>query len=60
LTAFEFAAAAVAPELLVCVTGPSLPGLLFRMTMLTFVGLTWFDVAVEFASCVAGALCDDV
>jgi hypothetical protein len=33
---------------------------LFRTTMFTFVGLVWFDVAVAFASCVAGALCDDV
>jgi hypothetical protein len=59
-TAFEFAAPAVAPELLVCVTGPSSPGLLFRTTMLVFVGLTWFEVAVAFESCVTGALCVDV
>jgi hypothetical protein len=50
----------VAPEVFVWVTGPSFPGLLFRTTMLTFVGLIWFDVAVAFESCVTGALCVDV
>jgi hypothetical protein len=33
---------------------------LFRTTMLVFVGLTWFEVAVAFESCVTGALCVDV
>lgn len=60
MTLFEFAAPAVAPEVFVWVTGPSFPGLLFRTTMLTFVGLVWFDVAVAFESCVTGTLCVDV
>jgi hypothetical protein len=51
------AAPAVAVELFVCVTPPSSPGLLFRMTTLTFVGATWVEVADAFELCVVGAAC---
>lgn len=47
---------AVALELFVCVTGPSSPGLLMRMTMLMLLGATCVDVASAFAVCVVGAL----
>ena len=40
VTAFAFAASAVACEVLVCVTGAVSPGLLFRTTMFRFSGLT--------------------
>jgi hypothetical protein len=47
---------AVASEVLVWVTGPSLPGLSTRTTTLTFFGATWVDVAVALPVCVVGAL----
>ena len=52
-----FPAIALACELFVCVTGPSLPGLSIRITTFTFVGATCVEVARAFASCCTGALC---
>src|SRR5215204_4922966 len=55
MVVFVFPAFALASELLVWVTGPSLPGLSIRTTTFTFVGATWVDVAAELLFCVVGA-----
>lgn len=57
MTAFAFVASAIACDVLVCETGPSSPGLLFRTTMFRFRGLTWLEDATASACCVVGALC---
>jgi hypothetical protein len=56
---FSFPEVAVAPEVFVCVTGPSLPGLSTRTTTFTFVGATCVEVAEESACCDVGADCAD-
>jgi hypothetical protein len=48
---FPFSATASAPAALVCLTGPSLPGLSIRTLTLSFDGLTWTALAVAPASC---------
>jgi hypothetical protein len=52
-----FPPVAVALDVFVCVTGPSSPGLSIRTTTFTFVGETWFEVAVAFDVWFVGALC---
>jgi len=53
---FVFPASAIAWDVFVCVTGPSLPGLSIRITTFTFAGATWVEVALALPVCVVGAL----
>jgi hypothetical protein len=56
VVAFELLPVALATEVLVWVTGPSLPGLSILITRFRFVGVTWSEAAVAAPICVTGAL----